>query len=368
MIKSIFLFVFLTVILGSTLFLPCVKATEIFSDGFESGDFSAWTGTDGSVSVVGSPVHCGDYAYEVNANYEYIHKSFSAESTINARWYMRWTAPPTTGNTYTWGWLGTAVLGSRILAGLYNDGGTVKWRLGAYTNAATFEYVYFDTPSPQVDTWYCIEIAWQASTLEGASLYVDGNLLGSITGTTAADSLSYFTLGTYSNLPSGGAGYYDCVVVADAYIGCEAAGESYSFDLSETCNISSNLNTQKSLNRANTETLIIEESSIFRKAIYKVNSETSQVTVTIETQKSIAVLMLVDISEIVNLSGLLETVKHIHATLIELPEIVYISAVLDFVLPIIPLTTDDLIGLIIVFFVIAIAIAVAALTFALRKK
>ncbi|MFN3329236.1 MAG: hypothetical protein ACK40U_10400, partial [Fervidobacterium pennivorans] len=58
----------ITFFLIISLILPFVNpvfATEIFSDGFESGDFSAWTGTaqsSGTVTVVTENPHHGTYS------------------------------------------------------------------------------------------------------------------------------------------------------------------------------------------------------------------------------------------------------------------------------------------------------------------
>ena len=54
---------------------PSVTITEpvtfIFSDGFESGDFSAWTGTDPTPEVQDTVKHCGTYSMRVDAGNEY---------------------------------------------------------------------------------------------------------------------------------------------------------------------------------------------------------------------------------------------------------------------------------------------------------
>ena len=65
---------------------------EIFSDGFESGNFSAWTGTNGSPSIVKSPVHHGSYAAQANAAYEYWYKTFSGQTVVYVRFYFRLSA------------------------------------------------------------------------------------------------------------------------------------------------------------------------------------------------------------------------------------------------------------------------------------
>jgi hypothetical protein len=140
----------------------------------------------------------------------------------------------------------------------------------------------------------------------------------------------------------------DCVVVADAYIGPEEeGGEAYAFELSETCAVTASLATQKNL--------------------YRSTFETVEVTSIIETQKTITLTMFAEISQEIVVSGVLETVKHISATLIELTGTLNLSALLVELLPYVTLSTDELLGLVVVFFVIGLACSIA-LVVALRKK
>jgi hypothetical protein len=193
----------------------------IFSDGFESGDFSAWTAASLTPTIVTSPVHHGTYAAQINANETYVSKTLAASyGTIYHRAYIRWTTNPAASGRYHLMWAGFgSATNTNWLLSIYNDAGTIKWELfggGAYT--------LFATPNPTVNTWYCVEVTHIQNTANGNSLYVDGSLVGSISGTSDDAAIHYVEVGTYSGMPSGGASYYDCVVVADAYIGPEAAG------------------------------------------------------------------------------------------------------------------------------------------------
>ena len=63
-------------------------------------------------------------------------------------------------------------MSSRVIFGVANEAGTVKWRLGAYVVPSTFEYITFGSPAPQVDTWYCVELQNVADTAGELSRFI----------------------------------------------------------------------------------------------------------------------------------------------------------------------------------------------------
>jgi len=204
--------------------------TIIFQSGFETGDFSEWSGTVGSPSIVTLPVHHGNYAMQASGGGytdSYAYKNIEAGyTTIYTRAYVRWPTNPTIGNAldcivclkgqYIW----------LAAGGIQNDGGTIKWRL-TYRNAGANYYVLADSPNPTTDTWYCVEVKCTLSSTAGeARLYVDGTEIIAVTGLNNAEEAyirhvrvgqyawTVYPLFTYTV-------YVDCVVVADTYIGPE---------------------------------------------------------------------------------------------------------------------------------------------------
>lgn len=201
---------------------------EFFNNGFEEGDFSAWTGVVGTPSIVTSPVHHGTKAAELIPD-ERVYQTISAVGEAFGRCYYQniHTIDP---NTY------------RIVAELTesdkdsclaralcsNVGGTTRWQLQIRKSDGSYP-IYTDVIStPQINTWYSVEVWFKKNTMNGAKLWIDGNLVLTATDTTYNGNIYNYELRDACN---GGifSDYYDCVVVADAYIGPEeeAEGQPY---------------------------------------------------------------------------------------------------------------------------------------------
>lgn len=258
--KTALLSTFLIVFLASSFLLPSVSATEIFSDGFESGDFSAWSGTSttsGETTSVGTQPHHGDI----------------------------------------------------ITSDKPDVASLLKFNLSDVILHMTFDDAN-DTTGAIRESNYDLEIGRDSERKMYYPCYFNGTI----------DELQ---------------------------IRNSAGGEEYSFELSETCAVTASLATQKNL--------------------YRSTFETVEVTSIIETQKTITLTMFAEISQEIVVSGVLETVKHISATLIELTGTLNLSALHCELLPYVTLSTDELLGLVVVFFVIGLACSIA-LVVALRKK
>jgi hypothetical protein len=196
----------------------------LFSDGFESGDFSAWTGTTGTPTVSTTRKHHGDYALFVDAQ-ESVYYDFTATNTMFGRCYVNFNAFPAS-DAYHVGVLGfdlAGVHGFPLVAGVEQDpaDSVDKWYL---KDSGRGSKVYGTTPN--LNQWYCLELEF----VKGGT----GTL--SIDGAPVLTRLCYdlqtdrFIVGTLEG--SDGSVYMDCCVVADAYIGPEATGTNYNIDLS----------------------------------------------------------------------------------------------------------------------------------------
>jgi len=201
-------------------------AAILFSDGFESGDFSAWTGTTGTPIIVSDPVHHGSYAAEFNASGDYCSKTLGADyTTCYYRAYIRFDTLPPVANDFT-----TLMM--------MKDGATTicETRTRNLSGDAQIQFVWYKPSTDtlyydanwSVDTWYCLEIKYyRHATLGEYRVYLDGVNVISKTAidTTGVAGVDTIILGRVS---SNGAWtptiYGDCVVVADAYIGPEAGG------------------------------------------------------------------------------------------------------------------------------------------------
>lgn len=66
----------------------------VFSDGFEAGDFSAWTGTNGAPTVQHTHVFAGTHAMQVTADNEYARIAVADCDTLYMRTMFRLNAVP----------------------------------------------------------------------------------------------------------------------------------------------------------------------------------------------------------------------------------------------------------------------------------
>jgi len=232
MLLLMFLFCMLVLLVA---FRPVAHANPaIFSDGFESGDFSAWTGTSiptgSTVETVTSPVHQGSYAahivrpldLDVHPN---IYKDFSTVSTAYARFYVRFgSLPSSNGAIYYPAYFGMSEYPTYVTEiSAYNNDGTVYWRIGMPDDDANW-YFSVSSSTVSVDTWYCVEIKKVGASSVGESrLYVDGVEVASVTGKNTGtkgqcNELSFWADSSGAGLPQIDT-YFDSVIIDSSYIG-----------------------------------------------------------------------------------------------------------------------------------------------------
>ncbi len=208
--------------------------TEYFNNGFEEGNFSAWTGIEGNVlpTVQSSTKHHGIYAGQAvipagGAVSSYIKKVFgSSYSTLFHRLYIHFTNTPANGvSMYLSSIYCNSTAESLILFGIYNDAETLKWFLWYRTDDNIHGTEYSTTPTINTSQWYCIEMKIVEGTGNGeARLWIDGTERCAKTGLTNDDNPvdSVRPLHYYANPTPAVTVTVDCVVAADAYIGVEA--------------------------------------------------------------------------------------------------------------------------------------------------
>jgi hypothetical protein len=194
--------------------------TELFSDGFESGDFSAWTGTNGTPSIVGTPVHHGSYAMAADASGDYAYKTFTEQSTIYVRLYVRFDTQMPTGDDFRF--LDLLDGGSSMMQIRFEDSsgttrvGVSNWVSGAAGNVELL-----------ADTWYCVEVYFLSAVAGEYKVYIDEvevvSKSGIDTSARVCDTVRVGRTATDYALTN----YVDCVVVADTYIGPETTEQTY---------------------------------------------------------------------------------------------------------------------------------------------
>ena len=209
--------------------------TELFSDGFESGDFSAWTSTSAespsTIEVQSTIKYSGTYACKIYAAAGWHPASakitFTEQATVYFRDYLQFDHLPDSNTNWCELLYITCLFVQKVR--LYNDAGTVKWQIVCKDDVAEISNA-LSSSSPVVDTWYCVEIkGYKGTGADGElRLYVDGVDVCSLTGLNI-DNTGFTDARIYGTVYAGGSTnvYHDCVVVADAYIGPEAEGETY---------------------------------------------------------------------------------------------------------------------------------------------
>ena len=187
--------------------------TTIFSDGFESGDFSAWTGIAGGTSptIDNTVAHTGTYSMKQTQAVGVVYKTLGSSYTkIYARFYVRFSTLPTS-NYIT---LANYLSGGLSKASVWYHQ-SVGWVLEVGGN------LQYNNVMANANQWYCVEILYDADA-DAHSLWVDGSLILSST-QAMSDAIDTFWLGDSAGGADAVVANFDCVVVADTYIGPEAA-------------------------------------------------------------------------------------------------------------------------------------------------
>jgi len=224
-------------------------------DGFESGDFSAWTETDaqfGSLNVQRTIKHHGNYAFKSSLNVPSgqsgwavaIKKGLNSGGVyLYARAYIKVDMLPTAGNVLylfsVFADVSEHWLYPLARAGIQNDAGTMKWHLTYYNNG-----VYSDSVAATIstNTWYSIEVGvYKHGSAGWVKLWVDGTLKISKENLNTAPTFTTWRVEAGLDItPSTSFSvneYVDCVVVADIYIGPEALPTQptiYKFSINST--------------------------------------------------------------------------------------------------------------------------------------
>ena len=204
--------------------------TEIFSDGFESGNFNAWTGTEtggnGSITVVSDQTHHGSYSAYSNApasGYADVYKTLAtSQSECYIRWYVRFnTLPSSDGNKAPI--LRAGGTGTELVRFYIKNASGQLQILGEFfpwVTTATYNYNF------QTGVWYCFEYGYKKGTGSDGfhKVWLDGTLVINLENrdhTSVGDAESYKVGNCY--LVSGYTSqlWIDCVTIADTYIGTE---------------------------------------------------------------------------------------------------------------------------------------------------
>jgi hypothetical protein len=191
----------------------------IFSDGFESGNFNAWTSKSGTYAITSKPVHTGSYAANFTGSNSYAQYTLSTnQQTLYARCYFYIPSMvPNGGNIrviYIWDSAGALQCRAGIAVG---SDGTTYWTL--QTPAGQY-----NSPAASIHTgqWYCMEVRYTAGTGSNAiaTLYVDGTQMVTVTTGTGKNPVHYVQIGSPCGFaPAGFVTVVDDCVIDSSYIG-----------------------------------------------------------------------------------------------------------------------------------------------------
>jgi hypothetical protein len=192
--------------------------TTFFTNGFEEGDLSAWDSTGGTPEASTTSPYTGTYCLKLDGDYDRVFKTITSSDVMYAQARVKWTSNPDSGQNFSLFFIEHSNWNMVVGANIYNDSGTIKWRLAYLDSGFTEQYVTVSSPNPTTNTWYLVELYFDKTTGTG-KLYVDGVELAS---TTSVITYYQATEILLINVKSGGTSptiYYDDIVVADAYIG-----------------------------------------------------------------------------------------------------------------------------------------------------
>lgn len=250
---------------------------SIFSDGFESGDFTAWTsesesGVGVTNAVAANSVHHGSWSYEVqglNVANEWGKVSKTLPATYDAlyaRTYVRFNNCPAENSWFNIN--GPILMANNvdiIQPGYTQNAGGKKW--GAFCNDATL-YSHGDYEVINSDQWYLIEVYAKIST-GNVKMWVDEDLKIDQTLSLGAAAIDTFLIAGYvgANLGSAQVFINDCAVVSETYIGPEVSGQNLVFTNSQSLSPSSSISFLNALGFQSSESIFPSGTGYFWKAV-----------------------------------------------------------------------------------------------------
>jgi hypothetical protein len=204
----------------------------LFEDGFESTDFSNWTGTYASTgeteSVVNNLRHHGDNSAafisdgKEEIEYSYCYKTVASSSELNVRSYFYVATSGIIDNKDHFYLISLKTKNSTVAyAGWWKIGGLTKWCL--VIRNGTDNIFAYSKSTPSCNRWYSVELHWKKNATSGfGELWIDGTRVCSITSRNTA------AFGDVNQIRVGLPGIYysdrtivyaDCVKAAAEFVG-----------------------------------------------------------------------------------------------------------------------------------------------------
>ena len=148
----------------------------IFSSGFETNDFSAWTGTSGSaVTTTSSYAHTGSYSAHIGDTSSYMYKSVTPSNLTDIQvYFIAPTSLPAAGDVWNIIQYGDNAYADNFYnLRLYNDGTNTYWKLTYWLDGTGYVNVNYVCSITQ-SHWYCLDVVMNVSSTQGLYyVYVD---------------------------------------------------------------------------------------------------------------------------------------------------------------------------------------------------
>lgn len=203
---------------------PGCPAFAQFCDGFESGDFSQWTGSDvspgGTIVATQERAHSGSFAFA---------GTMPMQSNGAAAAVLHDFAPISSGMLAVREWINTPVpiVAYDGVLDIYDvfqhyvlaAGDSNRWVISENSPGGGLNN-YYATPTPPLDTWTCIEVDVTFSPPR-FELFVDDTLALGMPAADPAPLYREISVGVARADLAGYSVFVDDVVQADRHIGCQ---------------------------------------------------------------------------------------------------------------------------------------------------
>ena len=189
----------------------------IFEDGFETNDFSAWTGTVGAPVIVGAPVHHGSFAGQFNAHAEVARKTLSQVGTAYMKVDLQVSTVPSSNMRHCLFGMDDTNNSENPYLELVYSGATLYWALRYRNGAGAEVFLLSVNPAVIANTWYCCEIKQVNGT--AVEFWINSVSRGSSADVQAVD-LNECYVGTRHITAGSQTLTVDCVVVDSSRVTC----------------------------------------------------------------------------------------------------------------------------------------------------
>jgi hypothetical protein len=199
----------------------------IFQDGFESGNFNAWTTTDGAgthtQTVETTNPHHGTYdaKFTAGANSEgWAQKTIPNSPIIYFQQYIKLANLPTSGTRLYLGTIQNTNSNNNVDVFIENSSGQYYWGIYSSINGAIYNDRETTPSNPQLGQYYCVE-SCRDVTNSRSRLWVDGTLKVDVSRPNSGNANGIYSGITWTTNTA--TVYVDCIKIANSYIQPESS-------------------------------------------------------------------------------------------------------------------------------------------------